>query len=271
MYIILSPAKSLSFSQHFDKMPESGNVPIFTQQTKVLHKKLKSLNKGEIGTLMHISENLSELNYRRYREWTGNYTSQKLSSSGEKNFTQSLSAFTGDVYQSFTLEDYKKSDWIYADKHIGILSGFYGILSPLTYMKPYRLEMGTKLQFSNGKKQYKNLYEFWQPLLTEHIQHILKKEKYLINLASLEYAKAINLSEFRDRVITIDFKVQKVSGLKVVGIFAKKARGAAANEIILRKLKNPEELKTLKSTGFTYSKKHSTDNHLVYIKKEAKL
>jgi len=272
MYILLSPAKSLDFTRDFPAAPHGAVVPRFNTQTKALHNVLKALSAKEIADLMHISPKLAQLNYERFQDWSGNYNKQALTPADDKNFDIALSAFIGDVYKSFDLESYTTKDWQYADEHIGILSGFYGLLSPLTYMRPYRLEMGTRLSFNVKGKEYKNLYEYWSDDIVTYINQILTEKKItdriVLNLASIEYAKAADLKSIDGKVITVDFKVDKGDGnLKTIGIHAKKSRGALANLIVQKRIETIEELCKTKPLGFTYKKSLSTESVLVFVKK----
>ncbi len=267
MYILLSPSKSLDFVRSYTQMPATGHKPFFTVKTKQLHHTLKVLSQIEIAHLMHISDALAALNYDRFQKWSGTYTKQVTNDLDEKNFVQALSAFTGDVYKGFSLDRYTSSDWHYADEHIGIISGFYGLLSPLTYMKPYRLEMGTRLDFAVGKKQYRGLYDYWRDELTAYVDGKMSQEKILLNLASMEYAKAVDFSAISGEVITAHFKVRKGKQYRVVGISAKFARGEMANAVVKGRLKKVEDLYALTPAGFVYNKKLSTTSDLVFVKK----
>jgi len=269
MYIVLSPAKSLDFSREVSALPDLAHKPAFTKQTTKLHKVLKEMNEAEIAKLMHISPKLAALNYDRFQAWSTQYSLQKIDAEGQRNFDVALRAFTGDVYQHFSLETYKKSDWIYADKHIGILSGFYGILSPLTYMKPYRLEMGTRIEISGiRKKPYKNLYEFWDNRITQHINAILAKQKkadrIVVNLASKEYAKVVQFDNLDAHIVEPVFKVFSDGKYKVVGIRAKKARGAMADRIVRDRITSVEALKNVVVEGFRFDSKLSNESQYVY-------
>lgn len=270
MYILLSPAKSLDFSREVSALPTLAHKPAFTKQTARLHKVLKELSEAEIAKLMHISPKLASLNYERFQNWTPSYVKQKFDADGQRSFDVALRAFTGDVYQHFSLETYKKSDWIYADKHIGILSGYYGILSPLTYMKPYRLEMGTKLSVTPAKNADHGsyLYAFWGSQITDHINEILAKQKksdrIVVNLASKEYAKVVQFEDLDARIIEPVFKVFSDGKYKVVGIRAKKARGAMADRIVRERIASVEDLKKVAVEGFRYDVKLSTDSQYVY-------
>ena len=194
---------------------------------------LRKKSQDEIAKLMKLSDSLAELNVKRYKSF-------KLPFSLE-NAKQAVYAFKGDTYVGLQAETLKKSEVNYAQKHLKILSGLYGILSPLVGFQPYRLEMGTKFGI-NGNK---NLYEFWGDKLTEQINSTVGKNKFLVNCASKEYFGAVNPKKLGPKIIDVSFKIKKGDQYKVVGIFAKQARGAMAKFIIQNKLKNLKIFKDL--------------------------
>ncbi len=270
MYILLSPAKSLDFSREFRRLPSKRHIPIFELQTETLHRALKKMSVDEIARLMRISPKLAQLNYERFQSWIPDYSKQEVDDQGNKEFDVALSVFAGDVYQQFDLNHYTEEDWEYADEHIGILSGFYGILSPLTVMKPYRLEMGTKLfvQLSKKGNESRNLYEFWDTMITDHINSIMlqqsEDDRIVVNLASVEYAKVVDFSALKAKVIDVVFQVYSKGVYKVVGIRAKKARGAMANAIVKERIKSPSDLREIVVEGFSYDANRSDDSRYVY-------
>ncbi len=274
IYTLLSPSKSLDFTRRSDTLIPKGKKSSHLGATKELHRVLKELSEQEVGQLMGISPKLAELNYRRFQGWNDSFTKQECTVEGEKNYDYALRAFVGDVYRGIDVEAYTASDWEYADEHIGILSGFYGILSPLTYIKPYRLEMGTRLRCERGGVQHANLYEFWGDTIAKHINTITDswENPIILNLASLEYAKAACRKLIHADVIDVDFKVDRGDGkLQVVAIYAKKARGTLANLIIQKRIESLKELKREEPSGFKFDKNHSTQKRLVYVKKIKKV
>ena len=210
MIIVLSPAKTLDYE--FDATG-SHSVPAFLSQSSKLIKQLKNKEPKDIASLMGLSDKLATLNYDRYQSWTA---AKKVSNDSK----QSMLVFKGDVYQGLQAEDLTKSEMNFAQKHIRILSGLYGILRPLDLMKPYRLEMGTKLETENGK----NLYEFWGNKIQKNVLNELKDQKsdLLINLASNEYFSALGKLPEDINTISPTFKDYKNGKYKIISFYAKK-------------------------------------------------
>ena len=200
---------------------------------------------------------LAVLNYDRYQSWTA---SKNISSDSK----QSMLVFKGDVYQGLQAEDLSEADMKFAQKHIRILSGLYGILKPLDVMKPYRLEMGTKLETAKGK----NLYEFWGNKITDKLNQncIDSKNEYLINLASNEYFDSVNKSELLKKVVTPKFLDKKNGNYKVISFFAKKARGAMASYIIKNKIQTLDELQNFQGLDYKFCTERSDSSNLVFIR-----
>ena len=215
MIIVLSPAKTLDYS-----IPENEKytVPQFLNQSSKLIKTLKTKEPKDIASLMGLSDKLATLNFDRYQNW-------KASKKESNTAKPALLVFKGDVYQGLNAEDFTKGDMNFAQKHLRILSGLYGSLKPLDVINPYRLEMGTKLKVSNTS----NLYEFWGNNIRDGI---LKDSKVIINLASVEYFKALGDIENDAEVISPVFKDYKNGQYKIISFYAKKARGLMARWII---------------------------------------
>jgi len=274
MIIIVSPSKTQDFKTA--SIIKKGVVSNFNNETKKLSKVMKSFSAEELGKIMKISAKLAELNFERFQNWNGSFLKEK--SKNGYNFKPCIYAFKGDVYRGFDLENYSEKDFKYAEKKLRIISGFYGLMTPLTYLKPYRLEMGTKIMFKIGKREYKNLYDFWGNKITEKLKIDLEKTKakFILNLASVEYSKAVDLKFFGDAVVNVDFKVSKNGVEKVVAIFAKRQRGKMANWVIENKIENPKDLKKYKNAGFEYSAKSTKEarektgdkNKLVFVKSD---
>ncbi len=261
MKILLSPSKSQDFTK---TVPEGfGEKPEFLSETKKLHKILREKSSAQIGILMKVSPKLSDLNYERFQKWNGSFLKNKINKDGEYEFLPALYAFTGDVYSGFTLENYKKGDLKFADKTVRIISGYYGILHPSSFMKPYRLEMSTKLENSEGN----NLYKFWGTKLTDHLNEIIKKGEIILNLASVEYSSSLQRDSVKGNWIDVDFKIDKGGVRKIIAIYAKKARGEMANWCVLNRVKSIEDLMKFSENGWKISKKDSNDNKLTFIKK----
>ena len=207
---------------------------------------------------MGLSDKLASLNYDRYQSWTA---SKKASDDSKP----SMLVFKGDVYQGLQAEDLTNRELDFAQKHIRILSGLYGILRPLDLMKPYRLEMGTKLETSEGK----NLYEFWGNKIQKNVLEDLKKQKsdLLINLASKEYFSVLGKMPEDVNVVSPTFKDYKNGKYKIISFYAKKARGLMARWIIQNKVKDFEDLANFDVDGYKYSKAESTATTPVFLRK----
>ena len=255
MIIVLSPAKTLDYE--FDATG-SHSVPAFLSQSSKLIKQLKNKEPKDIASLMGLSDKLATLNYDRYQSWTA---AKKVSNDSK----QSILVFKGDVYQGLQAEDLTKSEMNFAQKHIRILSGLYGILRPLDLMKPYRLEMGTKLETENGK----NLYEFWGNKIQKNVLNELKNQKsdLLINLASNEYFSALGKLPEDINTISPTVKDYKNGKYKSISFYAKKARALMARWIIQNKVKDFEDLVKFNVDGYKFSKSESTASAPVFLRK----
>ncbi|MFL2720749.1 MAG: peroxide stress protein YaaA [Gammaproteobacteria bacterium] len=257
MIIVLSPAKTLDYEFETDG---NHSVPSFLSQSSKLIGQLKKKEPKDIASLMGLSDKLATLNYDRYQSWTA---SKKASNDSKP----SLLVFKGDVYQGLQAEDLTKKEMNFAQKHVRILSGLYGILRPLDLMKPYRLEMGTKLETSQGK----NLYEFWGDKIQKNVLDELKNQKsdLLINLASKEYFTVLGKVPEDVNVISPAFKDYKNGKYKIISFYAKKARGLMARWIIQNKVTDFENLKDFDVEGYKYSKVESTSTTPVFLRKQS--
>tara|TARA_X000001036_G_scaffold203509_1_gene191175 strand:- start:1664 stop:2437 length:774 start_codon:yes stop_codon:yes gene_type:complete len=257
MIIVLSPAKTLDYEFETDG---NHSVPSFLSQSSKLIGQLKKKEPKDIASLMGLSDKLATLNYDRYQSWTA---SKKASNDSKP----SLLVFKGDVYQGLQAEDLTKKEMNFAQKHVRILSGLYGILRPLDLMKPYRLEMGTKLETSQGK----NLYEFWGDKIQKNVLDELKNQKsdLLINLASKEYFTVLGKVPEDVNVISPAFKDYKNGKYKIISFYAKKARGLMARWIIQNKVTDFENLKDFDVEGYKYSKAESTSTTPVFLRKQS--
>ena len=257
MIIVLSPAKTLDYEFETDG---NHSVPSFLSQSSKLIGQLKKKEPKDIASLMGLSDKLATLNYDRYQSWTA---SKKASNDSKP----SLLVFKGDVYQGLQAEDLTKKEMNFAQKHVRILSGLYGILRPLDLMKPYRLEMGTKLETSQGK----NLYEFWGDKIQKNVLDELKNQKsdLLINLASKEYFTVLGKVPEDVNVISPAFKDYKNGKYKIISFYAKKARGLMARWIIQNKVTDFENLKDFDAEGYKYSKAESTSTTPVFLRKQS--
>ena len=255
MIIVLSPAKTLDYE--FESNHDH-SVPAFLSQSSKLINNLKTKEPKDIASLMGLSDKLATLNFDRYQSWS---PAKKISSDSKP----SMLVFKGDVYQGLQAEDLNNSQMKFAQKHIRILSGLYGILRPLDLMKPYRLEMGTKLETSEGK----NLYEFWGDKVQKNVLNELKDQKsdLLINLASKEYFTVLGKLPEDINIVTPTFKDYKNGNYKIISFYAKKARGLMARWIIQNKVTNFEDLSGFDSDGYKYSKAESTATVPVFLRK----
>ena len=256
MVILLSPAKTLDF-----ETPSQTTVctqPEFLSLTKSLITGLSKLDAEEVGKLMNISPKLADLNRERFLNW-------KLKHD-QANAKQAILAFKGDVYEGLRAWEFSKSDFTYAQKHLRVLSGLYGILKPLDLIQPYRLEMGTV--YSNPKG--KDLYEFWGDNLANQINLDLKnnKSKFIINLASQEYYKAAQGAKINGQIISPSFLDEKNGKYKIISFYAKKARGYMAHYLISNRVNNPLKLENFNHYGYRYSKGDSFADKPVFTRSE---
>mgnify|MGYP005674482929 FL=1 len=255
MLIVLSPAKTLDYSVD----PKSNHTaPQFLSQSSKLIKTLKEKEPKDIASLMGLSDKLATLNFDRYHSW-------KAAKSVSSDAKPSMLVFKGDVYQGLNAEDFSNKDLKFAQKHLRILSGLYGILRPMDIMKPYRLEMGTKLETSKGK----NLYDFWGNLVQNNVidDLSLQKSDLLINLASKEYFSVLGKMPEFINVVSPVFKDYKSGKYKIISFYAKKARGLMARWIIQNKVTDFEELINFDIDGYRYSKAESTISEPVFLRK----
>ncbi|MFC3415638.1 peroxide stress protein YaaA [Algoriphagus hitonicola] len=250
MLILLSPAKTLDYSTpDFQEHSQ----PEFTSDIKSLVSVMKKKSAQDIADLMHVSENLAQLNEERYKTFQKEFTPE--------NSKQALLAFKGDVYTKIDVDTFTDEDFEFAQNHLRILSGLYGLLKPLDLIQPYRLEMGTRLETNKGK----NLYEYWGQKIAKAINEA-SNNKPVINLASQEYFKAVDQKALKVPVITIHFKEFKNEKYQVVGFFAKQARGIMANYAIKNKITDPEKLKTFNESGYEFADQLSTTSDWVFVR-----
>lgn len=258
MLILVSPAKTLDFES--PPLFDQSTHPQFLDDSQELVDQLKKMPAGKIGKLMNISEKLATLNTERFKSWQ-----QPFKTATAK---QSLFAFKGDVYSGINADTMKWRDVQFAQKHLRILSGLYGVLRPLDLMLPYRLEMGTKLVNGRGA----NLYHFWGDEVTDFLNSELKKQKspLVFNLASNEYFKVVNAHKLDAELISPVFKDRKNGQYKLISFFAKKARGMMARFIIDNRIKDIDSIKDFDTAGYRYNKKLSTPTEPVFTRKEQK-
>jgi len=248
MLIVLSPAKTLDFSSNFKC--SIATKPIFQGETSLLIDNLKKLTIDNLQELMSISAKLGELNYQRFQDFQKNPQ------------RQAILAFDGDVYAGIDKKNYQENDFIFAQNHVVILSGLYGLLKPSDLIKPYRLEMGTN--FKNVKFFIKNLYDFWSKKITDEINK--NPNKIIINLASQEYFSAINSDQINKKIIEIIFQEKKNGTFKTIGINSKKARGLMTNFAIKNKINNPQNLQEFNEEKYHFNKFLSTQEQWFFTR-----
>lgn len=256
MLIVISPAKTLDFESPV--ATQQYTMPSLLDHSAELIGLLRTLEPDKIGKLMSISPKLALLNSNRYHQWTQPFDTN--------NAKQSVLAFKGDVYTGLDAETLSAAEMDFAQQHLRILSGLYGVLRPLDLMQAYRLEMGTRLESHRGN----TLYDFWGDTITDVINQTLSKQKNrtLINLASIEYFKSIKLNKLKGRIITPVFKDKKKGEYKIISFFAKKARGLMSRYIIQNKLTNPEDIKSFNVNGYMYKRGQEDSDNWLFIREE---
>lgn len=252
MKIIISPTKSLDFETK--AQTEVFSQPRFLEYSKKLNKKLKTYSKSQLSKLMKISDNLGALNYERNQRWNPEFTID--------NAKQAVYSFTGEVFRSIDVNSLTDKGVSMLNEKVRILSGLYGILRPLDLIQPYRLEMGTKIKVDNTD----NLYKFWGDLLAESLNNEMEKGDVLLNLASLEYFKAVPKKVLKVPMITPIFKDFKNGDYKVIMTYAKKARGLMVRYIIDNNIETLEELKGFNVEGYAFSETMSTNDELIFTR-----
>lgn len=254
MHIIISPAKKID-SKTKTAIGTFTNIR-FSNETAFLAKSLKNRSRKELEELMNISPSLAKLNYDRYQNWHFPYTQEKA--------CRTIFAFKGDVYSTMNAQSLTNKNIEFAQKHLSILSGLYGLLRPIDLILPYRLEMGTKLSNSKGD----NLYRFWGDKITSLLNRDMAENnsEILINLASNEYFKSINRKKLEARVVTPIFKNSKNGEYKIISLFAKKARGLMTRYIIQNEITKPEELLGFSDDGYYFNSNLSTADQPVFTR-----
>ncbi len=254
MIAILSPAKSLNFQ---DPSPYTlSTTPIFIKESTQLAKKLSKLSQKKISSMMKLSDSLAHLNYERYHHWNFEETSVGK---------QALFAFTGDVYRGLDAQCLSQKEIEFSQNHLRILSGLYGLLRPMDLIQAYRLEMGTKWDIT---PKIHNLYEFWGDKITKQLNNELEDQSadVLVNLASNEYFKAINIKKLKGQLLNITFKENKDGEYKIIGIYAKLARGRFARFMIQNKINDIDSLKLFDEEGYQYHESLSSANEFVFTR-----
>jgi cytoplasmic iron level regulating protein YaaA (DUF328/UPF0246 family) len=250
MLILISPAKTLNFEPY--KLNVQTTIPDFLDQSQQLITILKKHSVDDIRKLMGVSDKIAELNAERFRHYETPFTND--------NAKPAIITFKGDVYEGLNANDFSDEDFAFAQDHLRMLSGLYGLLRPLDLMQPYRLEMGTKLENAKGK----NLYEFWGKSLTEKINET--EDKLVVNLASNEYFSVIKLKQLKAELITVNFKEWKNGQYKIVGIYAKKARGLMSRFIIKNRIIDKAKMKDFTDNSYAFNEELSSDSEYIFTR-----
>jgi uncharacterized protein len=255
MKLVISPAKSLDFESPLPKLPHT--QPAFLDRSQQLIDILRELSPAEVGTLMDISDNLAVLNVTRYAEWSPPFS--------KRNARQAALAFNGDVYAGLNAPTLAEDDLKWAQKHLRILSGLYGLLRPLDLMQAYRLEMGTRLSNPEGR----DLYAFWGDTITDALNAELKRGEVLVNLASEEYFKSVRPKRLKGPVITPVFQEGKAGSYKIISFFAKRARGLMSRYAIEHRIDDVAQLKAFDVEGYAFTPKVSSETEWVFRREAA--
>ena len=255
MLFLLSPAKSLDYDTPAGGVPHT--QPLFTKQSAELIALLRAYSPQQISELMDLSDALSGLNVARYQAWSPKFT--------PKNAKQAVLAFNGDVYDGLNAASLKPKDLDWAQDHVCILSGLYGVLRPLDWMQPYRLEMGTKLANPQGK----DLYKFWGSQIADYLNERLQQDKtpVVVNLASQEYFKSVDRKALKAPVVDCVFEEYKNGQYKIISFMAKRARGLMTRYAVQHRLSRPAQLQAFDVDGYRFEAKASTELKLVFRRK----
>ncbi|WP_333870667.1 peroxide stress protein YaaA [Kosakonia cowanii] len=256
MLILISPAKTLDYQSPL--ATERYTQPALLAHSQQLIKTARTLSAPQIKKLMGISDKLADLNATRFHDWQPDFTPE--------NARQALLAFKGDVYTGLQAETFSDADFDFAQQHLRMLSGLYGVLRPLDLMQPYRLEMGIRFENERGK----DLYQFWGDIITDTLNEALAEQgdEIVVNLASDEYFRAVKPKKLNARIIKPVFLDEKNGTFKVISFYAKKARGLMSRYIIEQHLTKPEQLTGFDREGYFFDATASTPDELVFKRHE---
>jgi cytoplasmic iron level regulating protein YaaA (DUF328/UPF0246 family) len=243
MKILISPAKSLDFENNI--ITTQSSEPLFANKAKQINNTLKDLSAPDLGKLMNISPKLSDLNWLRNQDFKKKNSLQR----------QAIFAFNGDVYEGIDVTSISSSNHGKLQNTLRILSGLYGILKPFDNIKPYRLEMGTKISIKGSK----NLYDFWKKDITNSILKEIEEDDIIVNLASNEYFSVIDSSLIENKIISPQFKDFKNGKLKIISFYAKKARGLMTRFLIDNDINSSSDIKNFNSSGYMFSKDETSN------------
>ncbi|WP_145007796.1 peroxide stress protein YaaA [Pseudomonas oryzihabitans] len=254
MLMVISPAKTLDY----DTPPTTPRhtLPQYLEHSRELIDGLRTLAPAQVAQLMGVSDKIATLNVARFGSWTLDFTPE--------NAKQALLAFKGDVYTGLAAEDFREQDFDFAQRHLRMLSGLYGLLRPLDLMQPYRLEMGTKFATARGK----DLYAFWGERISDWLKADLaaQGDDVLLNLASNEYFSAVQRKRLQARIVDVEFRDLKNGEYKIISFYAKKARGLMARHVIKQRLTAVDDLRAFADQGYRYVAERSTADKLVFLR-----
>ncbi|ANI84579.1 MULTISPECIES: peroxide stress protein YaaA [Kosakonia] len=256
MLILISPAKTLDYQSPL--ATTRFTQPELLDHSQQLINSARKLSAPQIKALMGISDKLADLNATRFHDWQPDFTPE--------NARQAILAFKGDVYTGLQAETFSDADFDFAQQHLRMLSGLYGVLRPLDLMQPYRLEMGIRLENAKGK----DLYQFWGDVITHKLNEAIaaQGDEIVINLASDEYFKSVKTQKLNARIIKPVFLDEKNGKFKVISFYAKKARGLMSRFIIENRLTKPEQLTGFNSEGYFFDREVSSQEELVFKRHE---
>ena len=254
MLTVLSPSKTMN--PEAEAMADLCTQPGYLRESRQLIRCLRELSVSDLSRMMRISDTLAERNHARYRDWKTPFT--------PLNARPAALLFRGDVYTGLAVDTFDVADLRFAQRSLRILSGLYGLLRPLDLIQPYRLEMGTKLATSRGR----NLYEFWGARLAEDLDAQIREQggSPLINLASQEYFRAIPESSLQESVITPVFKERRDGRLRIIGLYAKKARGMMANYIVRNRIEDASALTGFTDGGYRFAPELSSEREWIFLR-----
>jgi cytoplasmic iron level regulating protein YaaA (DUF328/UPF0246 family) len=252
MITIISPAKTLDYESVLP--PVETSIPEFVPESEQIMKKLRSLSKAKISSLMKLSKDLTELNAHRYQEWEADFSTDES--------RPALLTFSGEVYRGINASEMTQEQLAFSQNHLRILSGLHGLLKPLDRIRPYRLEMGTTLPIQRKK----NLYQFWGSKITDALNEAMQEAEtdVLLNLASSEYFKSVDFSQIKGRVITPVFKDLKNGEYKIVMTWAKHARGAMTGFVMREGITDVEQIKLF--NDYKFSEPLSSESEWVFVR-----
>ncbi|WP_392564520.1 peroxide stress protein YaaA [Orbus wheelerorum] len=256
MITVISPAKTLDYDSPVNVTEYT--LPALLNHSQTLIKSCKELTPQSIADLMKISSKLADLNYQRFQNWQADFN--------RENARQAIFAFKGDVYEGLQAYDFNQNNINFAQHHLRMLSGLYGLLRPLDLIQPYRLEMGIKLKNGNND----NLYQFWGDTVTEQLNQQLAQQNShtLINLASNEYFKAVNQKKLNADIISPVFLDESKGKYKIISFYAKRARGLMSRYIIKNQLNEAADLQSFDLAGYQFDKRQSSSNEWVFSRSE---